>query len=83
MVFRDFYYPRIKIKMIALKSHDGGLVFQVYDDDRLLGHVRMQKGQSGNRYLATITNHGQEENNGKEFDSPDEALRWIENQLTV
>lgn len=69
--------------MIALKSHDGGLVFQVYDGDRLLGHIRMQKGQSGNRYLASLNTNGQEESNGKEFDSPDEALKWIEKQINV
>jgi hypothetical protein len=64
--------------MIALKSQDGGSSFQVYDDDKLIGHVRMQKGQTGNRYLASIQRNGQEEINRKEFDSPEDALRWIE-----
>jgi hypothetical protein len=69
--------------MIALKFHDGGSVFQVYDDDKLIAHIRKQKGLTGDRYLASIHNHGQEESYGKEFDSPDDALRWIEKQITV
>jgi hypothetical protein len=65
--------------MITLKSSTSdGSEFQVYDDGRLLGRIHLQKGQSGNRYLASIEKDGQDQSNGKVFDSPDDAMRWIE-----
>ena len=65
--------------MIALKaSNSDGSSFGVYDDDKLIAHIHKKKGLTGDRYLASIHNRRQEESNGKEFDSPDDALRWIE-----
>lgn len=65
--------------MISLRSSPGdSSVFQVYDDGMLIGHIRLTKGQSGNRYQASINRDGQEESVGKGFESPDDALRWIE-----
>lgn len=64
--------------MIALKSRDGGSSFQVYDDGELLGHINRQKGLTGDKYLALFDRDGEEENTGKEFDSPQDALHWIE-----
>ncbi len=64
--------------MIALNSRDGGSTFHVYDDDKLIGHIRKQKGLSGDKYLALVDKDGKEENTGKEFDSPQDALQWIE-----
>jgi hypothetical protein len=65
--------------MITLKSSTSdGSEFQIYDDGKLIGYIHLQKGQSGNRYLATIGEDGQDESSGKEFDSPDDAMRWIE-----
>ena len=70
--------------MIALRSSTSdGASFRVYDDDKLIGHIHKQKGLTGDRYLATIDLDGQEENTGKEFDSPDDALKWIEKQITA
>ncbi len=69
--------------MIALKaSNSDGSSFGVYGDDKLIAHIHKQKGLTGDRYLASIHNSGHEESNRKEFDSPDDALRWIENQIT-
>jgi hypothetical protein len=55
-----------------------GSVFQVYNDNKLIGHIRKLKGLSGNRYKASIEKDGKEEIHGKVFDSPDDALYWIE-----
>ena len=69
--------------MIALKSNTGGSSFQVYNDGKPIGHIRMQRGLTGEKYLASIERNGQEESNGKEYDSPNDALKWIEKQITV
>lgn len=65
--------------MIALKSttSDGSL-FQVYDDDNLIGLIVKKKGPSGDRYLASIDKDGEEETSEKEFYASHEALQWIE-----
>lgn len=64
--------------MIALNSRDGGSSFQVYEDDKLIGHIRRQEGPTGDKYLALVDKDGAEESAGKEFDSPQDALLWIE-----
>lgn len=65
--------------MIRLKSSKGdGSLFQVYNDNRFIGHIRKVKGLTSIRYKASIAKDGQEEIDGKEFDTPDEALYWIE-----
>ena len=65
--------------MIALKSSTSdGLEFQVYDDDELIGHIRRQSSLNGDKYLPSIDMNGEEKSNDKAFDSPDDALRWIE-----
>lgn len=66
--------------MIALNSRDGGSSFQVYDDGELIGHIRKQKGLTGDKYLPSVDKDGEEESAGKEFDSPQDALQWIEKQ---
>ncbi len=64
--------------MIRLKSSlSGGLMFHVYNDNRLIGHIRKLKGTAGDTYLASIDKNGQESDR-KEFDNPDSALYWIE-----
>ena len=64
--------------MISLKTHrSDGSEFQVYDEDRLIGHILLRKGPSGNRYFASLKGNGSRNNSGKEFDSPDDALRRI------
>ena len=65
--------------MIALRSYaSDGSEFQVYDDDELIGHIRRQSSLHGDKYMASIDMNGEEKSNGKIFDSPDDALRWIE-----
>ena len=65
--------------MIALRSYaSDGSEFQVYDDDELIGHIRRQSSLNGDKYMASIDMNGEEKSSGKEFDSPDDALRWIE-----
>lgn len=67
--------------MIALKSSTSdGSSFRVYDDDILIGRIHRQRALTGDRYLASIDWNGEEKSNGKQFDSPDQALQWIELQ---
>ena len=69
--------------MIALRSTDGDRSFQVYNDEKLIGHIQMQIGLTGEKYLASIDRDGEEVSAGKEFNSPQNALQWIEKQITV
>ena len=67
--------------MIALKSYiSDGSSYQVYDDDILIGHIRRQTGLNGDKFIAVIDVNGKEKSSDKMFDSPDEALQWIEKQ---
>lgn len=66
--------------MIALNSRDGGSSFQVYNDGEPIGNILRQSGLSGDKYLASVAKDGEEDSAGKEFDSPDEALKWIDKQ---
>jgi hypothetical protein len=72
-------FPNIRNKMIRLKSSiNDSSVFQVYNDNRLIGHIRKLKGLTGYRYIASIEKDGQEEINRNKFDNADDALYWIE-----
>jgi hypothetical protein len=65
--------------MITLKSSTSDASsFGVYEDDLLIGCIHRQRTLTGDRYLASIDNKGQDRSNGKVFDSPDDALKWIE-----
>ncbi len=66
--------------MIGLRSTDGDRSFQVYDDDMLIGHIQLQSGMTGEKYFASVDKDGEEVTAGKEFNSPNDALKWIENQ---
>ena len=67
--------------MISLKSHSSdGSSYQVYDDDILIGHIRRQTGLNGDKFIAVIDVNGKEKSSDKIFDSPDDALQWIEKQ---
>jgi len=67
--------------MIAFKSFKSdGSSFQVYDDDVLIGHIRRQSSLNGDKFIAVIDVNGKEKSNDKTFDSPDDALQWIERQ---
>ncbi len=65
--------------MIVLKSlTSDGSSYDVFEDENLIGHVRLKESLSGNRYLALIYQEGEEKSAGEEFISPQDALQWIE-----
>jgi hypothetical protein len=67
--------------MIAFKSFKiDGSSFQVYDDDILIGHIRRQSSLNGDKFIAVLDVNGEERSSDKIFDSPDDALQWIERQ---
>ena len=67
--------------MIAFKSYKSdGSAFQVYEDDILIGHIRRQSSLNGDKFIAVIDVNGEEKSSDKAFDSPDDALQWIERQ---
>jgi hypothetical protein len=63
--------------MITLKSSMDS-IFEVHNEGVLIGLIRRQKGLSGDVYLASIDKDGEEKKAGKEFESPNDALLWIE-----
>ena len=66
--------------MIELKSSSSdGSSFRVYKNNLLIGYIHKSKGASGEKYQASIDKSGKEERADKNFDSPNDALRWIEN----
>ena len=67
--------------MIAFKSYKSdGSSFQVYEDDNLIGHIIRQTSLYGDKFVAVIDVNGRQKNSDKAFDSPNEALKWIEEQ---
>ena len=67
--------------MIALRSYaSDGSEFQVYDDNELIGHIRRQSSLNGDKFIAVIDENGTEKSSDKAFDSPNDALQWIERQ---
>ena len=67
--------------MIVFKSNKSdGSSFQVYDDETLIGHIRRQSSLNGDKFIAVIDVNGKEKSSDKAFDSPDDALQWIEKQ---
>jgi hypothetical protein len=70
--------------MIALKSSSSdGSSFKVYKDNALIGYIHKFRGLTGDKYLASIDRNGEEESNKKDFDSPSDALSWIEKNIDV
>ena len=67
--------------MIALKSYTSdGSSFHVYEDDTLIGHILRQTNFNGDKFIAVIDMNGEEKRSDKSFDSPADALEWIEEQ---
>ena len=67
--------------MISFKSFKSdGSSYQVYDDDTLIGHIRRQTGLNGDKFIAVLDVNGKEKRSDKAFDSPDDALQWIEKE---
>ena len=66
--------------MITMKSNDSGSSFQVCNDGEPIGFIRMQRDLTGEKYLASVKKNGYKNIAGKTFDSPQDALQWIEKQ---
>jgi hypothetical protein len=65
--------------MITLKTFTSdGSLYQVYDDDKIIGVIRRDKGPSGDRYVASLDVGSEGEKFEKEFHASHDALRWIE-----
>lgn len=68
--------------MIALKSSTSdGSSYEVFNNDELIGHVRLKESPSGNSYTASILKGEEEETVVKEFVSPQDALQWLRETL--
>jgi hypothetical protein len=65
--------------MITLKSSaSDGSLFQVYDNDTLIGIITKHRGASGDMYKASICREGKLEYAEKDFNASHQALKWIE-----
>jgi hypothetical protein len=64
--------------MITVRSSaSDGSSYQVFEDDNLIGFVRLLKNTTCDKYQASIYPKEEDENSGKVFDSPQEALQWV------
>jgi hypothetical protein len=67
--------------LITLKySTNNGFSFQVLDDNQPIGSVSINTRLTCDKYLAMIRGEGAEDCNAKEFDTPHDALCWLENR---
>ena len=67
--------------MITFRSHaSDGSSFQVYENDTLIGHIHRQTNFDGDKFIVVIDVNGEEKLSNKAFDSPGDALEWIERQ---
>ena len=65
--------------MITLKySTNNGFSFQVLEDSRLIGCVSIDTRLTCDKYLAMIHGEEGEDCSAKEFDTPHDALYWLE-----
>lgn len=64
--------------MITFRSSaSNSSLYQVFEDENLIGYVRIQKSQTCDKYQASTYHDGKEENCGKLFDTPQDALQLI------
>ena len=52
--------------------------YQVFKDCELIGHVHIKKSMTSDKYLAVIQGEGEEDCSAKEFDTPYDAMHWLE-----
>jgi len=65
--------------LITLKySTNNGFSFQVLEDSQLLGSVSIETRLTCDKYLAVIHGQGEADCSAKEFDTPHDALYWLE-----
>ncbi len=66
-------------RVIALRSSTSdGSSYQVFEDNELIGYVRLKRTMTCDKYLAAIHWEGEEVISGKDFNTPYDALDWIE-----
>jgi len=64
--------------MITVRSSaSDGTSYQVFEDDNLIGFVRLIKNTTCDKYQASMYPKDEGENSGKVFDSPQDALQWM------
>jgi hypothetical protein len=64
--------------MITVRSSANDVSsYQVFEDDNLIGFVRLLKNTSCDKYQASLYPRNEADNDGKVFDSPQEALQWV------
>ncbi|MGD0820358.1 MAG: hypothetical protein ABSA71_06420 [Desulfomonilia bacterium] len=65
--------------MITVRySANCGSSYQVFKDSELIGHVRIKRSMTSDKYLAVIQGEGEEDCSAKEFDTPYDAMYWLE-----
>jgi hypothetical protein len=65
--------------LITLKySTNNGFSFQVLEDNQPIGSVSITTRLTCDKYLAMIHGGGEEDCSAKEFDTPHDALYWLE-----
>lgn len=64
--------------MITVRSSaSDGSSYQVFEDDDLIGFVRLLKNTTCNKYQASVYPKDDGDKSGKVFDSPQDALQWV------
>jgi hypothetical protein len=59
-------------------STNNGFSFQVLEDNQPIGSVSINKRLTCDKYLAMIHGEGEVDCSAKEFDTPHDALYWLE-----
>ncbi|HNY65279.1 MAG TPA: hypothetical protein PKM41_07545 [Deltaproteobacteria bacterium] len=63
--------------MITVRSSASDITtYQIFEDDNLIGFVRLLKDTTSDKYQASVFPK-EEDNSGKIFDSPQDALQWV------
>ena len=66
-------------RLITLRySTSNGYSCTVFEDNRLIGRVRIKARTTRYKYLAMIHRKGAEDRSAKEFDTLYDALYWLE-----
>jgi hypothetical protein len=66
-----------EIMITVRSSASDGSSYQVFEDDNLIGFVRLLKNTTCDKYQASLYPKVEGEGSGKVFDSPQEALQWV------
>jgi hypothetical protein len=69
-----------RYRLITLKYWTDNGSFQVLEDTRLIGRVSIDPRLTCDKYLAVAMGEGTENRSAMEFDTPHDALSWLERQ---